>query len=145
AGQRDAKVLASLCEAQVLKVKEAELVASLEGTWQEQHLFALKQAMEAYRFYQKMVGRCDQQIQWQLEVITAGLEPAPRPKGRKVKITRHNRPQISDFYCHLLTVCGGCDAQLIPGLGPLSWLKLVGEVGTDLSHWQDERHFTSWA
>jgi len=145
AGQRDPQVLAALCEPQVLRVKQAQLVASLEGTWQEAHLFALRQALEAYRFCQQQVARCDQQIQEQLELINAGKEPVPRPEGRKTKITRHNRPQIHDLYGQLLTASGGHDAPLIPALGPLSWLKLIGEVGTDLSHWQDERHFTNWA
>ncbi len=40
-GERDAKTLAALCEPQLRKAKEAELIASLEGTWAEHHLFAL--------------------------------------------------------------------------------------------------------
>jgi transposase len=145
AGERDPKTLAALCEAQVRKAKEAELIASLEGTWGEHHLFALGQALEAYRFCQQLVVRCDQRIEQQLEAINAQAEPVPRAAGRKVKITRHNRPQIQDLYGQLLTACGGHDAQLLPAIGPLSWLKLVGETGTDLSHWQEGEHFTSWA
>ena len=30
----------------------------------------------------------------------------------------------------------------MPGIVPLSWLKLVSEVGTDLSHWKPEKDFT---
>lgn len=145
AGERDARVLAALCEAQVRKAKEAELIASLEGTWAKHHLFALEQAVEAYRFYLQLVEKCDQKIEHQLGVINQGVETVPRPKGRKVKVTRHNRPQIADLYGQLLTACGGRDAQMLPALGPLSWLKLVGEVGTDLGHWKEQDHFTSWA
>lgn len=29
------------------------------------------------------------------------------------------------------------------GFSPLSFLKLVSELGTDLSRWKDEKHFTS--
>nr|MBA2433035.1 transposase [Chthoniobacterales bacterium] len=52
AGQRDPAVLAALCAAQVLNKKKAEVLQNLEGDWQEHHLFALRQALEAYRFYQ---------------------------------------------------------------------------------------------
>ena len=145
AGQRDPKALAALCEPQVRKTKEADLIASLEGTWQEHHLFALGQAMEAYEFCQQLILKCDQKIEQQLAAINAEAEPVPRTKGRKVKVTRHNRPQIHDLYGQLLTACKGHDAQLIPAIGPLSWLKLVGETGTDLRHWQDAEHFSSWA
>ncbi len=54
--------------------------------------------MEAYRFCLKLVAKCDEKIEGQLGVINAGVEPVPRPKGRKVKVTRHNRPQIADLY-----------------------------------------------
>jgi transposase len=145
AGERDAKVLAALCEPQVRKAKEAELIASLEGTWAKHHLFALEQAVKAYRFCLELVTECDQKIGDQLGVINAGVEPVPRPEGRKVKVTRHNRPQIDDLYGQLLTACGGKDAQMLPAMGPLSWLKMVGETGTDLSHWREPEHFTSWA
>ncbi len=145
AGEREPKVLAALCEAQVRKHKEAELVASLEGTWQEHHLFALEQALKAYRFCLELAAECDKKIEKQLYTINAGVEAAERPEDRKVKQTRHNKPQIEDLYGQLLTACRGHDAQLIPAIGPLSWLKLVSETGTDLSHWKDEKHFTSWA
>jgi transposase len=145
AGQRDAKVLAALCEKQVLKTKEAELIASLEGTWQEHHLFALEQAVEAYRFCLQMAARCDQKMEQQLQAINAQAEPVTRPPERKVKTTRHNRPQMQDLYGQLLTACGGRDAQLLPAIGPLSWLKLVAETGTDLQYWKTQDHFAHWA
>jgi transposase len=146
AGERDAKALAALCVAQVRNTKEAELVASLEGHWQPHHLFALEQALQAYRFCQELVVACDAQIEAQLRAINAGVTPVPRPAGRPVKLTRHNRPQIDDLYGHLLTACGGHDAQTITGLGTLSWLKLLGETGTDLHrHWQSAEHFTGWS
>ena len=146
AGERDPKVLAGLCEAQVRKTKEAELIASLEGTWQDHHLFALEQALAGYRFCQQQSAHCDRKIEQQLQAINAEVTPLTRPKGRKVKITRHNAPQIPDLYSQLLTACGGRDAQLLPCIGPLSWLKLVAETGTDLKgYWQEAGHFSSWA
>ena len=145
AGERDARVLAKLCERQVLNKKKAQVVESLEGDWQEHHLFALGQAVQAYRFYQNQIAACDQQIEMQLDTMTASL-PVQLPKpGQKIKIVRHNKPMISNLHGQLLTLCGGRDVTLIPGLSPLGWMKLMGEVGTDLSAWKDEHHFSAWA
>jgi transposase len=145
AGQRDPKMLAGLCEAQILNKKKAQVVASLEGDWQEHHLFALRQALEAYRFYQAQIAACDGQIEMLLRALTAELPvQAPRP-GQKVKIVRHNTPAIENLHGQLLTLAGGRDATLIPGLSPLGWMKLTGEVGTDLSAWANENHFAAWA
>lgn len=145
AGERDPAVLSLLCEAQVLNKKKAEVLASLEGDWQEHHLFALRQALEAYRFYQGQIAACDGQIETLLRALTAQLPvQAPRP-GQKVKIVRHNTPAIGNLHGQLLTLAGGRDATLIPGLSPLGWMKLTGEVGTDLSAWGNENHFAAWA
>jgi transposase len=144
AGVRDPEALAALCDSRVLAKKRAALVASLEGHWQEHHLFALRQAYEAYGFCQQQMTACDQKIEAALQQINARRPVVPREEKRKVKITRHNRPQIEDLYGQLLTACGGRDAQLLPAIAPLSWLKLIGELGTDLSHWHTERHFTAW-
>lgn len=145
AGQRDPAALAALCEKQILKKKKAEVLASLEGDWQEHHLFALRQALEAYRFYQQQMAACDAQIAALLEQLNAG-RPSQQPKpGQKVKVVRHNVPQIANLHSQLLTLAGGRDATLLPGISPLGWMKLTGEVGTDLSAFRDEQHFSAWA
>jgi len=144
AGQRDPIQLAALCDRRILSKKEKEVLASLEGNWQEHHLFALKQAYEGYRFYQQQIAECDKQMEKTLQTMNAGKEPIPRVKGRKVKVTRHNAPLVGNLYGELYTACGGHDAQLLPAIGPLSWLKLTAELGTDLSHWSSEKHFTAW-
>jgi transposase len=145
AGERDPARLAALCERQILKKKKAEVLASLEGDWQEHHLFALRQALEAYRFYQQQMAACDGQIAALLENLNAD-QPAVLPKpGQKVKVVRHNAPAIADLHGQLLTLCAGRDATLLPGISPLSWMKLLGEVGTDLRAFPSAKHFTSWA
>jgi transposase len=144
AGVRDPEALADLCDQRILNKKRKELVASLEGNWQKHHLFALKHAHEAYSFYQKQIIECDKEIEAVLKELNV-QQPAPqRAEKRKIKITRHNPPKIDDLYGELLTACGGHDAQLLPAMGPLTWMKLVGELGTDLSHWKSEKHFTGW-
>lgn len=142
AGERDPAKLAALCDAQILKTKREPVIKSLEGHWRAHHLFALRQGLECYEFYQGKIVDCDRQIDQALGKLLAGREPQ-KPKGPSKK-TRHNAPAIENLHGKLLGLSQGCDPTLISGLGPLSWMKLVGEVGTDLTRWRTEKHFTAW-
>jgi len=39
---------------------------------------------------------------------------------------------------------GGVDLSQIEGIAPYSALKLLSEIGTDMSRWSTEKHFTAW-
>jgi len=41
-------------------------------------------------------------------------------------------------------LCGGVDLSQLPGLGPYGALKLISEIGLDMSRWPTENHFASW-
>ena len=43
------------------------IAKSLVGNYRHEHLFTLKQSLEAYRSYQKMIDDCDREIRLQLE------------------------------------------------------------------------------
>ena len=43
-----------------------------------------------------------------------------------------------------MTLAGGRDATLLPGISPLGWMKLTAELGPDLSAFADEHHFAAW-
>ena len=144
-GERDAEALSKLCDAQILKTKRAEVIKSLQGHWQEHHLFALRQAVEGYEFCQQQAQACDRQIAALLERINRDRPPQAPEEGRKIKTVRHNAPQIEGLHRHLITMTGGRDATKLPGISPLGFMKLLGETGPDLSAWPTEKHFTSWA
>jgi transposase len=144
AGERDPVALSELCDAQILKKKRAEVIKSLQGRWQEHHLFALRQALESYEFCQRQMVACDRQIEVLLQEVTKDRPPQTPTPGQKLKVVRHNAPQIGDLHRLLITLTGGPDATQLPGISPLGFMKLVGEIGTDLSRWKTEKHFTSW-
>lgn len=141
-GTREAEALAALCEPQVLKHKRAEVVRSLAGTYQAEHVFALRQAVAAWRFYQQQIQQCDEQIEALLEVMTAALDVPERLDPPKPM--RHNKPQIADLHTKLMQLTGGRDAAQLPGLTDLTLMKLIAEVGTELSRWPTAKHFVSW-
>ena len=141
-GNHNPVELASLCEESILKKKKELVIASLKGNFREEHLFSLKQAVDAYEFYQKQIQDCDIKIQELLETINQ--HKTTQPNITKAKRVRHNEPKIDKLHEHLMKLTGGKDPSQITGLSDKALLELISETGTDLSKWKTEKHFTSW-
>ena len=75
-GERKAKQLAQLRNPKCKK-SEDEIAMALEGTYQFEHLFALRQALAAYDFYGQQMQECDQAI----EAHFASMPDAPPGDG----------------------------------------------------------------
>jgi transposase len=148
-GEREAAKLAELCDERILKKKRAEVVRSLHGLWKDEHLLALKQALAGWEFCQVQVTECDTAVTTQLAVLTRDLPKPPAPAVdaaavKKKNHARHHVPQVPALHQSLLTLSGGCDAAQLPGFTDTNWLKLLSEVGVDLSRWRNEKAFCSW-
>jgi transposase len=140
--ERDPMALASHRDPRC-RASAGEIGAALSGNWREEHVFALRQAMELYDAYQAKIAECDAQIEAVLgRLREAAARPAgPLPPARHREATA-NAPSF-DARAALHSVLG-VDLTQIHGLGPSLALKLVGECGTDLSAWPNAKHFTSW-
>lgn len=143
-GQRDPQALLQLCDAQIRKRKAERVRESLRGMWRDEHLFALRQALQGWDFYQQQIAECDRAIASVLQEM-AGPDDAQAPPPGKGKPPSANTPRIDGLRRMLLQIYGGHDATRLPGLAEHSLLKLLSEVGTDLSKWPSEKHFTAWA
>jgi transposase len=145
AGERDPDRLLALCDQRIQKKKAERVKESLRGTWAEEHLFALRQAVENWQHYQRQITACDKQIEVVLRQING-----PDEKGDKqIRTKSHKRggvnaPQIEDLHQLLCKLCGGKDLTVLPAHTDYSLLQLISEVGTDLSNWKTEQHFTAW-
>jgi len=128
AGERDALVLARLRHPRC-KNDESTIARSLKGNFRPEHLFSLKQAVELYGFYQHQIGECDRQILDQLASFDAADGPANGPPA--------NLEQA-------LLRMSGVDLTRIDGIDTNSALKIISEIGTDMSRWKTARHFASW-
>ena len=62
AGQRDAHKLAELGDPRV-RAREEQIARYLEGNWQEDLLFVLKQEQQGYEFCQQQMAACDRQLE----------------------------------------------------------------------------------
>jgi Transposase IS116/IS110/IS902 family./Transposase. len=142
-GERNPERLADLCEKSILKTKRERVVASLKGNYKSEHIFALKQALCAYDFYQNQITECDKQIEALLNDHTDTMPPPTNLTSPKS--IRHNPPQIDALHTKLMKMTGGNDPSQITGLTDKTLLELIAETGTDLQkHWMTEKHFSSW-
>jgi len=144
AGERDRHKLVSLCHKSVRENKGEELLKALEGHYTPHGLFALDQAYKAYLFYQGQILECDKQIQHTLEKINKDKDLPPGANSANRKPIRHNKPKVDGLGDHLLKIFDGRDATRLPGITDYNWLQLYSEMGSDLSKWPSEKHFTSW-
>jgi transposase len=138
AGERDPLLLAAYRDVRV-KASEEEIAKSLEGTWRDEHLFALKQALAAFDFCATQLAECDAQIELRLSALHAhDGEPA---KGKKRSKSR-NAPKF-DVRDHLFKVCG-VDLTRIDGIDVTTAMTVISEIGPDMSRFPTVKHFTSW-
>lgn len=143
-GERHPAALLALCDPQVQKHKAGRLRAALEGTWKQEHLFALRQAYELWQFYQTKIAECDQAIEAVLKEM-AGPEDPGQPAPPATKRGGVNSPQIAGLHSLLWRLCGNKDLTVLPGVADYVLLQLLGEVGTDLGkNWKSEKNFTAW-
>lgn len=142
AGERDPQKLARLRHERC-QHDEATIALALEGNWREEHLFALKQAVELYRFYHEKLDELDQRIQAYLPTFadqSQGEVLEARPRQRKLS---NNEPRF-DVRQYLFQMTG-VDLMTIDGFrtGYLA-LDLIAEIGLDMHPWPTEKHFCSW-
>jgi transposase len=143
AGQTDPWALAQhrdhRCQA-----SEADITAALTGHYRPEHVFVLQQNLEIFDAYQRQLAACDTAIEAHVDTLAAqALAPAgPLPAPRTRKKPRDNEPRFDiRTPLHQLT---GVDLTQIDAIGPYSALRLLAEIGTDMSRWPTEKHFTSW-
>jgi transposase len=126
------------------RASEEEIAAALTGNYRPEHLFVLKQNLELFQVYQRQIAGCDAVIETQLHRLAAdcATPAAPLPRARTKRKPRDNEPRFEiRSTLHRLT---GADLSQIDGITPHSALRLVSEIGTDMTRWPSEHHFTSW-
>ena len=144
-GERDLDKLLALCDIQIQRAKAQRVKESLRGTWAEEHLFALRQAVASWDHYQGQIAECDRQLEALLREIGSNEEPPDVPAQSKPrKRPGVNAPEIPKLRESLARMCGGQDLTVLPAHTEYSVLQILGEVGTDLTKWATEKHFTAW-
>ena len=144
AGERDPHKLAALRDPRV-KASEEQIAQYLEGNWQEDLLFVLKQEQEGYEFCQQQMAECDRQLEQYLQRRDDRTQGASLPKEmRKGRLVRKkgNKPAF-DMRAALFRITG-TDLTQVDGIDVTTAATILSEAGWDMSKWEDEDHFVSW-
>lgn len=137
AGQRDPQVLARHRHRRT-KASEQDIVRALTGPWREEHLFVLGQALGMYDDIARHLHECDAKLQSLLaERSASSVDVGKTPRaGSKAHAQFDLRPQLANW--------AGCDLTRINRFGLDSVMKILSELGTDLSRFANVKHFCSW-
>ena len=157
-GERNRQALAQLRHPRI-RADTSTIARSLEGHSRDEHLFELEQARDLYRVYKGKVAECDERIEALLGELGDSDDPRPpleKPRGapRKAK----NTPAFdARSYPISPGTCGACstpafdarsyfyqvtgvDLTRIDGVDASTALKVIREIGWDMSRWENVKH-----
>lgn len=141
AGERDPNVLA-LNRQKECRNTEQTIAKSLVGNFRDEHMFALKQALDLYEFYQAKIAECEAAIVKQLGSRPDITDDQPPHSGKQVRSRERMRASV-DVREKLFKMTR-VDLFAIPGLAADTLLTLASEVGFDMGPWRSDKQFTSW-
>lgn len=130
------------CKASVEQIAEA-----LRGEYREENLFLVRQAVCLYDAYGERLAECDRALEKLLpNVVEEHRAETQRSALSKPETSRgKRRPKGAQFEIReSLNQIVGVDLTAVPGLGELTALQLIGEIGVDMARWPDADHFVSW-
>ena len=143
-GERDAQRLASFRHRKV-KASGETIAASLEGTWREEHLFALEQAMQRYDFLEEQIEAGEAQIAAQIDRLRPPSEGAGDGSSGEGWKTLGKKSAAGDrALTTALHEMMGVDLTAIPAIGAGTALTIASEIGPDFSAFPSAQHFCSW-
>lgn len=141
AGERCGETLAKLRHGRV-RADEKMIAAALQGNWRAEHLFALEQALDSHRHYEKQIRQLEERI----EKVVSEMDGDDSQKGDcgssqgavdDVRLWKAQmRADMQRAY--------GVDLMGIPGIGFETVLTILSEVGSDFSAFPTARHFGQW-
>jgi len=137
AGERDPKALARHRNSRV-KASAEQITKALTGNWRDEHLFVLRQALAMYDDIARHLSECDTKLQALLtELGQAKLDLGKAPRaGSKSRADFDVRQTLANW--------AGVDLTRINGLGLAAVMKILSEIGPDLSRFANVKHFCSW-
>ncbi len=144
AGERDPHRLARHRDYRCRK-SEKEIALSLEGNFNEQKIFVLKQAVELYDNYTQKMMELDVQSEKVFKTFARKVDIKSKPLkqlARSQQNRKKNAPQY-DLRSQLYQIAG-VDLTRVNGFDVLVLQRIISEVGLDMSKWPKMKNFTSW-
>jgi transposase len=86
-GKRDPVELAQLCHSRVKSPRD-KVAQALVGDYRPEHLFTLKQSLEGYRYYQKLILELDQETARLMQALPSATEHPVPPRTKATDVSR---------------------------------------------------------
>jgi transposase len=144
AGERNTTKLASLCNWRVRSPRET-VAKSLEGDYRREHLFTLRQSLVGFRFYRKLIGEVDVELEMYMRQLprAEGVPEQMPPRTKKCIYQKANNEPAFDLKAELFRIAG-VDLTDVPGISAITAHTIVMEIGPDLSRFRNASAFASW-
>jgi transposase len=143
-GEREPAILAKHRDARCKNSIE-DIKAALTGNYRAEHLFALKQSLELYDYFQEKIQACDNEIKKKMAEFSTHASvidtPAEQLNPNKKKVSKNSPAFALGNELHRLT---GVDLLAVPGINQISAMQLIGEIGLDMTRWKNAKQFASW-
>jgi transposase len=144
AGERDSVTLAQRRNP-ACKSSEETIAKALTGSWKDELIFVLQQALIIYDVYTAQIAVCDGQIEQYLQTMQSRHEAdaaLPDLPAAKAKSKSKNAPLFNARaqYARIL----GIDLGAVMGLSASGVQTIISEIGTDMSRFPTVKHFCAW-
>ena len=141
-GEHDPLVLAQFRDPRCKHSKE-DIIKALQGSYLDQHLFSLRQALQLYDTFSDMIVECEHKLEELYETFTPSeyceetlpTTGKPHRKGRK-------DPDKS-LRLHLYHLCG-VDITEVDGIDCSIAQTIITETGPSVSAWPTAKHYGAW-
>jgi len=144
AGEHNPQILATYRDYRC-KNPLAIIEKSLTGSYRPEHLFSLSQALELYDTYQQKIIACDVQIEKKLTLFgIQKVEDSSSTESEKSLTKKKSKNEPAFDVTSYLGGIVGIDLTAIPGIGASSALRIISEIGLDMSRWGSSKQFASW-
>ena len=143
AGERNPKKLASFRNGRCKSSAEV-IEKSLVGTYREEHVFALRQALELYDTFRAKMADCDEVIETTLVAFEPAGDESLKEKALQKPAKPKSKNQPNFDVRAMLIDKAGVDLTQVPGINASSALVILSEIGFSVDAWKTEKHFASW-
>jgi transposase len=143
-GERDPLKLAQLRNP-ACKSSEDDRAKALTGTWRDEQVCMLPQALALFDFSTQQLAECEARVEPQLAAMKPRVEsdepPRPWPRVKPGSTSKH---QPRDDARAQLARITGVALVAVTGLSASMAQTILAEVGTDMSKFPPVKHFCSW-
>jgi transposase len=139
-GELNGDKLSLLADARVRKSKQ-DISDALQGNYNEELIFELKQCYFLYKTIQQTIAECDIKMEAVLQEITKTVtKDICTIKKKQLKGKNQQRFDLPDYSAKLL----GVDLYAIQGVSSGTVMTFISEIGNDIYKFSTAKEFTSW-